>query len=44
LKKIIDFQKGKPRWDLRKLYAERQKVQDTLKKKHFVQQNVKLGM
>ena len=30
LKKTIRFQKSRPRWDLEKLYAERQKVQDTL--------------
>ena len=29
LKNIKRFQKGKPRWDLEKLRAERQKVQDT---------------
>ena len=33
LKKIIRFQKSRPRWDLEKLYAERQKVQDTLEQK-----------
>jgi hypothetical protein len=30
LKKIIKFQKGKPRWALQKLHAQWQKVQDTL--------------
>ena len=30
LKKIIRFQKSRPRWDLEKLSAERQRVQDTL--------------
>jgi hypothetical protein len=33
LRKIIKFLKGKPRWGLEKLYAERQKVQDTLEEK-----------
>jgi len=33
LKKIIKFQKNGPRWDLEKLYAERQSVQDTLEEK-----------
>ena len=33
LKKIIRFQKSRPRWDLEKLYAQRQKVQDTLEGK-----------
>ena len=33
LKKIIRFQKSKPRWDLEKLYAQRQRVQDTLEEK-----------
>ena len=33
LKKIIRFQKSKPRWDLEKLYAQRQSVQDTLEEK-----------
>ena len=32
LKKIIRFQKGQPTRDLDKLYAQRQKVQDTLQK------------
>jgi hypothetical protein len=32
LKKIIKFQKGKPRWDVKKLY-DRQKVQDALEEK-----------
>jgi hypothetical protein len=30
LKKIIRFQKRKPRWDLEKLHAQRQKVNDSL--------------
>ena len=33
LKKIIRFQKSRPRWDLEKLYARRQRVQDTLEEK-----------
>jgi len=33
LKKIIRFQKSRPRWDLEKLYAQRQTVQDTLEEK-----------
>ena len=33
LKKIIRFQKRKPRWDLDKLCAQRQSVQDTLEEK-----------
>ena len=33
LKKIIRIQKNKPRWDLEKLCAERQSVQDTLEEK-----------
>jgi len=33
LKKVIRFQKIRPRWDLEKLYAERQRVQDTLEEK-----------
>ena len=33
LKKIIRFQKSKPRWDLEKLYAQRKSVQDTLEEK-----------
>ncbi|PNF31983.1 hypothetical protein B7P43_G06564 [Cryptotermes secundus] len=33
LKKIIRFQKRRPRWDLEKLYAQRQSVQETLKQK-----------
>ena len=33
LKKIIRFQKRGPRWDLEKLYAQRQRVQDTLEEK-----------
>jgi hypothetical protein len=32
-KKIIRFQKQKPRWDLAKLYAQRQKVHDSLEEK-----------
>ena len=33
LKKIMRFQKGRPRWDLEKLYDHRQRVQDTLQEK-----------
>jgi hypothetical protein len=33
LKKIMRFQKRKPRWDLEKLYAERQAVHDSLEEK-----------
>ncbi|PNF24655.1 hypothetical protein B7P43_G18069, partial [Cryptotermes secundus] len=33
LKKIIRFQKRRPRWDLEKLYAQRQSVQETLEQK-----------
>jgi hypothetical protein len=33
LKKIIRFQKRRPRWDLEKLYAQRQRVQETLEEK-----------
>jgi len=33
LKKIIRFQKRRPQWDLEKLYAQRQRVQDTLEEK-----------
>jgi hypothetical protein len=33
LKKIKKLQKGKQRWDLEKLYVERQKMQDTLEEK-----------
>jgi hypothetical protein len=33
LKKIIRFQKSRPRWDLEKLYAQRQRVQDNLEGK-----------
>jgi len=33
LKKIIRFQKSRPIWDLEKLYAQRQSVQDTLEEK-----------
>jgi len=33
LKKIIRFQKSRPRWDLKKLHAQRQRVQDTLEEK-----------
>jgi hypothetical protein len=33
LKKIIKFQKSRPRWDLEKLYAQRQRVQNTLEEK-----------
>ena len=33
LKQIIRFQKSRPRWDLEKLYAQRQRVQDSLEGK-----------
>ena len=33
LKKIIRFQKSRPRWDLEKLYTQRQRVQGTLEGK-----------
>ena len=33
LKKIMRFQKRRPIWDLEKLYAQRQRVQDTLEEK-----------
>jgi type I site-specific restriction endonuclease len=33
LKKIIRFLKRRPRWDLEKLYAQRQRVQETLQEK-----------
>ncbi|PNF31842.1 hypothetical protein B7P43_G08904 [Cryptotermes secundus] len=33
LKKIIKFKKRRPRWDLEKLYAQRQSVQETLEEK-----------
>ena len=33
LKKITRFQKSRPRWDLGKLYTQRQRVQDTLEEK-----------
>jgi len=33
LKKNIRFQKSRPRWDLEKLYAQRQSEQDTLEEK-----------
>ena len=33
LKKIIRFQKSRPRWDLEKQYTQRQRVQDTLEEK-----------
>ena len=33
MKKIIRFQKRRPRWDSDKLYAQRQRVQDTLEEK-----------
>jgi hypothetical protein len=42
LKKIIRVQKRKPRWDLEKLYAQRQKVHDSLEEK--LSANVKVGM
>ena len=33
LKKIMRFQKSRPRWDLEKLYAERQRVQNIREEK-----------
>jgi hypothetical protein len=33
LKEIIRFQKRKPRWDLEKLYAQRQEVHGSLEEK-----------
>ena len=33
LKKIIRFQNSRPRWDLEKLYAERQRVENILEEK-----------
>jgi len=33
LKIIIRFQNSRPRWDLEKLYDQRQRVQDTLEEK-----------
>ena len=33
LKKIIRFQTRRPSWELGKLYAQRQRVQDTLEEK-----------
>jgi len=33
LKKIIRFQKSRPRWDLEKLHAQRKRVQGTLEEK-----------
>jgi hypothetical protein len=33
LEKIMRFHKRKPRWDLEKLYAQRQEVHDSLEKK-----------
>jgi flagellar biosynthesis component FlhA len=33
LKKIIRFRKRRPRWDLEKLYGERQRVQNILEEK-----------
>ena len=33
LKKIIRLKKSRPRWDLEKIYAQRQSVQDTLEEK-----------
>ena len=43
LKKIIRLKKSRPRWDLEKIYAQRQSVQDTLEEK-LGQLNVKVGM
>jgi hypothetical protein len=33
LKKIIRFHKQKPRWDLEKLYDQRQEIHDSLEEK-----------
>ena len=33
MKKITRFQKSRPGWDLEKLYAERQRVQNIIEKK-----------
>jgi len=33
LKKIIRFQKSRPRWNLEKLSAQRKRVQDTLEER-----------
>ena len=33
LKKIIRFQKNRPKWDFDKLYAQRQRLQETLEEK-----------
>jgi hypothetical protein len=33
LKKIMQFQKRRPRWDLEKLYTQRQRVQDSREEK-----------
>jgi hypothetical protein len=33
LKQIIRFQKKRPRWDFEKLYARRQRVQESLEEK-----------
>jgi hypothetical protein len=33
LPKIIRFRKGNPRWDLVKLYAQQQRVQDVVQEK-----------
>ena len=43
LKKMIRFQKSRLRWDLEKLYAERQRVQNILEEK-LGALNVKVGM
>jgi len=43
LKKIIRFQKRRPQWDLEKLYAQRQRMQDNLEEK-FGELNVTVGM
>jgi hypothetical protein len=32
-RKKTKFEKGKPRWDQEKIYAQRQKVQDTIQEK-----------
>jgi hypothetical protein len=36
LKRIIRFQKSRPKWDLEKLYDQRKRVQDTLEEKLVV--------
>ena len=43
LKKSIRFQKRRPRWDLEKLYAQRQRMGDNLEEK-LGELNVTVGM